>query len=110
MRGGVSTRGSACALEELDGAFVFFGCGERFEGAEIAAFAGFGILLARVKPIACFRFANHKHITKKLCHKSDCQTSLRSMNRKGRKESSPSPQPSPPGEGEPNPVSLLFQV
>src|ERR1700742_3282585 len=49
-----------CALEVLHVAFVFLSGCAGFERAEIAALAGFGILLARVEAIfAGLEFADH---------------------------------------------------
>jgi hypothetical protein len=39
------------SLEKLHGAFVFLRCRSAFEGPEISPFAGFLVLLTRVKPV-----------------------------------------------------------
>src|SRR5580704_2227591 len=47
-------------FEILHGAFVLLGGGAAVEGAEIAAFAGLGIYLARIEPVFAGRqFADH---------------------------------------------------
>ena len=52
--------GLAAALEVLDLALMLFGLGARLEGAEVAAFAGFRIDLARIEAVfAGFQFADH---------------------------------------------------
>ena len=48
------------SFEELDGAFVLFGGGQGFEGAQVAPLAAFGIFLARVEAVfAGFEFPDH---------------------------------------------------
>ena len=48
------------SFKELDGFFVFFGGGAGGKGAEVAAFAGFGVFLAGVETVfAGGEFADH---------------------------------------------------
>jgi hypothetical protein len=50
------------ALEKLHRPFMMLRCLETFEGSEIPAFPGFGVLLARVQSkLPRFKFANHEH-------------------------------------------------
>jgi hypothetical protein len=54
------TTGCLVPLKILHVPFMFAGGGEGFEGAEIAALAGFGIFLARIQAItAGWKFADH---------------------------------------------------
>jgi hypothetical protein len=48
------------AFEELYRAFVFLSFGQRRKRAQVAAFAGFRILLPRIQPVLSgFQFADH---------------------------------------------------
>jgi len=53
--------GTSMAFEVFDFAFVLFGGGAGFEGAEVAAFAGVGVFLAGVEAeLAGGEFADHE--------------------------------------------------
>src|SRR5689334_21466889 len=57
------TASGSVALEILDVALMFLRCRKTVEGAQVAALAGFGVLLARLEPVlAASQFADHDSI------------------------------------------------
>jgi hypothetical protein len=59
------------SLKIVDFTLMFLGGRARFEGSQVAAFAGFGVGVPRIKAVSAgFEFANHGKIFLRMLHTS----------------------------------------